>query len=53
MSESPKSSTIVLVHAAWADGTCWGNIILPLERRGLHVTCAPIPMTSLTTTRLL
>jgi pimeloyl-ACP methyl ester carboxylesterase len=47
MSESPKSSTIVLVHAAWADGTCWGNIILPLEQRGLHVTCAPIPMTSL------
>jgi pimeloyl-ACP methyl ester carboxylesterase len=24
-----------------------GNIILPLQRRGLHVMCAPIPMTSL------
>jgi pimeloyl-ACP methyl ester carboxylesterase len=43
----PQSATIVLVHAAWADGTCWGNIILPLERRGLLVMCAPIPMTSL------
>jgi pimeloyl-ACP methyl ester carboxylesterase len=47
-SDFPQNSTIVLVHAAWADGSCWGNIILPLERRGLHVVCAPIPMTSLT-----
>jgi pimeloyl-ACP methyl ester carboxylesterase len=36
-----------LVHAAWADGYCWSNIILPLERRGLKVICAPIPLTSL------
>jgi pimeloyl-ACP methyl ester carboxylesterase len=42
-----ENSTIVLVHAAWADGSCWGNVILPLERNGLHVICAPIPMTSL------
>lgn len=44
----PQNSTIVLVHAAWADGSCWSNVVLPLEQRGLHVTCAPIPMTSLT-----
>src|SRR5208282_4696788 len=44
----PPDSTIVLVHGAWADGSCWRNVILPLERRGLHVICAPIPMTSLT-----
>jgi pimeloyl-ACP methyl ester carboxylesterase len=43
----PPSSTIILVHGAWADGSCWHNVILPLERRGLHVICAPIPMTSL------
>jgi pimeloyl-ACP methyl ester carboxylesterase len=47
-SDFPQNSTIVLVHAAWADGSCWGNIVLPLERRGFHVMCAPIPMTSLT-----
>jgi len=41
-------STIVLVHGAWADGSCWHNIILPLRRKGLLVTCAPIPLTSLT-----
>ena len=44
----PPNSTIVLVHGAWADGSCWRNVILPLEGRGLHVICAPIPLTSLT-----
>jgi pimeloyl-ACP methyl ester carboxylesterase len=43
-----QNSTIVLVHAAWADGSCWDNVILPLERHGLKVMCAPIPMTTLT-----
>ncbi|MFY9683429.1 MAG: alpha/beta hydrolase [Candidatus Sulfotelmatobacter sp.] len=47
-SEFPQNSSIVLVHGAWADGSCWRNVILPLEQRGLHVICAPIPMTSLT-----
>jgi pimeloyl-ACP methyl ester carboxylesterase len=46
--EFPQNSTVILVHAAWADGYCWSNIILPLERRGLNVICAPIPLTSLT-----
>jgi pimeloyl-ACP methyl ester carboxylesterase len=41
-------NTIVLVHGAWADGSCWQNIILPLRKEGLKVTCAPIPLTSLT-----
>src|SRR5271168_4658111 len=44
----PPNSAIILVHAAWADGSCWSNIVLPLERHGLQVMCAPIPMTSLT-----
>jgi pimeloyl-ACP methyl ester carboxylesterase len=47
-SQFPPNSTIILVHAAWEDGSCWSNIILPLERHGLHVICAPIPLTSLT-----
>ncbi len=47
-SEFPQNSTIILVHAAWADGSCWSNVIMPLEQRGLHVICAPIPLTSLT-----
>jgi pimeloyl-ACP methyl ester carboxylesterase len=48
MGEIPPNSTVILVHAAWADGYCWSNIVLPLERRGLNVICAPIPLTSLT-----
>jgi pimeloyl-ACP methyl ester carboxylesterase len=47
MSSFAPNSTIVLVHGAWADGTCWQNVILPLREAGLRVTCAPIPLTSL------
>lgn len=46
--EFPENAAIVLVHAAWADGSCWSNIVLPLERHGLKVISAPIPLTSLT-----
>lgn len=31
----------------WADGSCGKDMILPLERRGLKVICAPIPLPSL------
>ena len=48
MSSFPQDCTIVLVHGAWADGSCWNNIILPLRRQGLKVACAPVPLTSLT-----
>lgn len=47
MTAFPANSAIVLVHGAWADGSCWGNVILPLKREGLNVICAPIPLTSL------
>jgi pimeloyl-ACP methyl ester carboxylesterase len=43
-----ENGTIVLVHGAWADGSCWQNVILPLRRLGLCVMCAPLPLTSLT-----
>jgi pimeloyl-ACP methyl ester carboxylesterase len=47
MSSFPQNSAIVLVHGAWADGSCWRDVILPLEREGLQAICAPIPLTSL------
>jgi pimeloyl-ACP methyl ester carboxylesterase len=47
MSSFAQNAAAVLVHGAWADGSCWGNIILRLRREGLKVTCAPIPLTSL------
>jgi len=43
----PPNSAIIFVHGAWADGSCWRNVIPPLQQRGLRVICAPIPMTSL------
>ena len=47
MSSFARNATIVLVHGAWSDGSCWQNVILPLRREGLEVD-APIPLTSLT-----
>lgn len=48
MNSYPQNSAIVLVHGAWADGSCWKDVVLPLERQGFEVICAPIPLTSLT-----
>ena len=42
-----QDATIVLVHGAWADGSCWTNVILRLRAQGLKVIAAPIPLTSL------
>jgi pimeloyl-ACP methyl ester carboxylesterase len=48
MTQSSSSGpTVVLVHAAWADGSSWNNVTEALQSRGLHVIAAPIPMTSL------
>lgn len=43
----PGSITVVAVHGAWADGSSWKDVILGLEREGLRVIAAPIPLTSL------
>lgn len=48
MNFQSQSGTIVLVHGAWADGSCWSNVILPLQDHGLEVIAAPLPLTSLT-----
>ncbi len=40
-----ENGNIVLVHGAWADGSCWQNVILPLRRLGANVICAPLPLT--------
>lgn len=48
MSARPQTGCVVLVHGAWADGSCWSNVILPLRYQGLNVIAAPIPLTSLT-----
>jgi pimeloyl-ACP methyl ester carboxylesterase len=47
MNSSLQNDTVVLVHGAWADGSCWSNVILPLRNQGFQVTAAPISLTSL------
>ena len=42
-----KNVNIMLVHGAWADGSCWSKVILLLEAKGYKVTAAQIPLTSL------
>jgi len=44
---SRNSVSVILTHGAWADGSSWAKVILPLEQRGLRVIAAPIPLTSL------
>jgi pimeloyl-ACP methyl ester carboxylesterase len=39
--------TVVPVHGAWAECASWNEIILPLQKQGLKVVCAPIPLTTL------
>jgi pimeloyl-ACP methyl ester carboxylesterase len=47
MSGSIQGTTVVLVHAAWADGSSWAEVIRPLSAQGIKVIAAPIPLTSL------
>jgi pimeloyl-ACP methyl ester carboxylesterase len=44
---TPQGVTnIVLVHGAWADGSCWSEVIALLEAKGLHVVAVQNPLTS-------
>ena len=38
---------IVLVHGAWADGSCWTGVIERLQADGYHVTAPQFPLTAL------
>ena len=42
-----KNITVIAVHGAWADGSSWKDVILGLERNGVRIIAAPIPLTSL------
>jgi len=44
---SDSKVTVVLVHGAWAECASWTGVILPLQKQGFGVACAPIPLTSL------
>jgi pimeloyl-ACP methyl ester carboxylesterase len=42
-----KQAQVMLIHGAWADGSCWSKVILLLQAKGITVTAAQIPLTSL------
>ena len=44
MSDQPN---VVLVHGAWADGSCWSGVVERLQARGFNVTAPQFPETSL------
>ncbi len=43
MSDLPK---VVLVHGAWADGSCWSSVVESLQGKGYDVTAPQFPETS-------
>jgi pimeloyl-ACP methyl ester carboxylesterase len=46
-SQQLSVKNIVLVHGAFADGSCWAKVIPILEARGFHVVAVQNPLTSL------
>ena len=37
---------VILVHGAWADGSCWAKVIPLLAEKGMKVTAVQLPLTS-------
>jgi pimeloyl-ACP methyl ester carboxylesterase len=48
MTSAKRDTTVVLVHAAWADGSSWNKVTGELQREGFNVVAAQIPLTSFT-----
>jgi pimeloyl-ACP methyl ester carboxylesterase len=47
MATAPVVRNVVLVHGAYADGSCWNDVIARLQQAGMHVTAVQNPLTSL------
>jgi pimeloyl-ACP methyl ester carboxylesterase len=45
--EPVKARNVVLVHGAYADGSCWSEVIPRLQAAGLNVTAVQNPLRSL------
>lgn len=43
---NPDKPVIVLIHGAWADGSCWREVIPVLQRSGYKVIAAQLPLTN-------
>jgi hypothetical protein len=40
-------TNVALVHGAWADGSSWSRVIPLLQKKGLNVVAAQLPLTSI------
>jgi pimeloyl-ACP methyl ester carboxylesterase len=47
MEPSKSEPAVVLIHGAWAEGSCWSAVIKQLQAEGYKVTAPQFPMTSL------
>jgi pimeloyl-ACP methyl ester carboxylesterase len=45
--QTVEASNVVLVHGAYADGSCWSDVIGRLQQAGLKATAVQNPLTSL------
>ncbi|HET6736000.1 alpha/beta fold hydrolase [Mycobacterium sp.] len=43
----PRARNVVLVHGAYADGSCWSDVIPHLQARGLNVASVQNPLRTL------
>lgn len=43
----PRARNVVLVHGAYADGSCWRQVIARLQAAGLNATAVQHPLTTL------
>jgi pimeloyl-ACP methyl ester carboxylesterase len=41
-----SKTNVVLVHGAWADGSSWSRVIPLVQKHGLNVVAAQLPLTS-------
>lgn len=41
------TASVILVHAAWEDGSAWSKVIVPLVQQGIYTVAAPIPLTTM------
>ena len=48
MTSAKTDASVVLVHSAWTDGSSWNKVTGELQRKGLKVVAAQIPLTSFT-----
>ena len=40
-------ASVILVHAAWEDGSVWSKVIVSLVQQGVYSVAAPIPLTTM------